>query len=166
MLLPGRQAFTNFMDQQAFMIDWTGRAAHEEGSSIQVHAQSHQLKRNFAEVTRLTHPLGETWAVALGNQLWLSQQFYFDTHQSANKRQEFASPSKNESSDARNGAQECAPTIVQLTTSSTPGSQFACQLGRKAILMQCSLIGESENIIMRTRPAIKLPYFDLLLACM
>ena len=96
MLLPGRQAFTNFMDQQAFMIDWTGRAAHEEGSSIQVHAQSHQLKRNFAEVTRLTHPLGETWAVALGNQLWLSQQFYFDTHQSANKRQEFASPSENE----------------------------------------------------------------------
>ena len=124
--------------------------SHEELGSILLHAQSHQLKCNFAEVTRLTHPLGETWwpqGISCGS-LYI-QQFYFDTHQSANKRQEFASPSENESSDARNGAQECAPTIVQLTTSSTLGSKSACQLGSKVHLMRCSLVGEGEEIIMR-----------------
>ena len=144
MLLPGQQAFTNFMDQQAFMIDWAGPKSRRDCTHNLT--SSMQLRWSYSLDSSSRRDM-----VALGNQLWLSvHPVVLLWHPSISEQEARICIAKRErSSDARNGAQECAPTIVQLTTSSTLGSKSACQLGSKVHLMQCYLVGEGEEIIMR-----------------
>ena len=64
-LLPGQQAFTNFMDQQAFMIDWAGPKSRRDCTHNLT--SSMQLRWSYSLDSSSRRDM-----VALGNQLWLS----------------------------------------------------------------------------------------------
>ena len=110
MLLPGQQAFTNFMDQQAFMMigqDEGSRRGRLNSTARTISPAQMQLRWSYSLDSSSRRDM-----VALGNQLWLSvHPAVLLWHPSISEQEARICIAKRErSSDARNGAQaqECA----------------------------------------------------------